>query len=123
MFEIDTVTKQISVTRGDTCSIPIKIRIGEEQYYTFKIGDIVSFSIYDRKGYDKDPYLLKEINVEEETEVVYINLSTIDTRFGDVINKPKEYWYEIELNNNQTVLGYDDKGPKIFMLYPEGGEN
>ena len=28
----------------------------------------------------------------------------------------------MKLNKEQTVLGYDKNGPKIFMLYPEGSE-
>ena len=38
------------------------------------------------------------------------------------MNKPVEYWYEIELNNEHTVIGYDDNGAKIFMLFPEGSK-
>ena len=36
------------------------------------------------------------------------------------MNIPTEYWYEIELNNENTVIGYDNNGPKLFVLYPEG---
>jgi hypothetical protein len=24
------------------------------------------------------------------------------------------------LNREQTIIGYDDNGPKVFTLYPEG---
>ena len=48
-----------------------------------------------------------------------------DTKIGQVINKPIDYWYEIELNpeiNPQTVIGYDNDGAKIFKLFPEGAD-
>lgn len=36
-----------------------------------------------------------------------------------------DYWYEVELNPEteaQTIIGYDEDGPKIFRLYPEGDD-
>lgn len=35
---------------------------------------------------------------------------------------PAQYWYEIQLNKEQTILGFDDKGPKMFILFPEGSD-
>ena len=43
----------------------------------------------------------------------------------DVISKPKDYWYEVVLNDDsypQTIIGYDADGPKLFRLYPEGAD-
>jgi hypothetical protein len=40
-----------------------------------------------------------------------------------MLNKPIEYWYEIQLNYYQTIVGYDESGPKLFMLYPEGEDS
>lgn len=48
-----------------------------------------------------------------------------ETKIGEYISKPKEYWYEIELNPEtypQTIIGYDEDGPKVLILYPEGGD-
>ena len=72
-----------------------------------------------------DVVLQKIITVEEPCTAIDIVLTSEDTKIGDIINKPVDYWYEIELNpdtNPQTILAYDDDGAKIFTLYPEGGD-
>jgi hypothetical protein len=69
--------------------------------------------------------LQKDFPVVEATENVDIFLSKEDTKFGEVISKPKDYWYEVELNpedNPQTIIGYDEDGAKIFKLFPEGDD-
>ena len=43
------------------------------------------------------------------------------------VNKPKKYWYEVELNpgtpKTQTIIGYTiEQGPKTITLLPESGE-
>ena len=35
------------------------------------------------------------------------------------INKKREYWYEISLND-ETIIGYDSRNAKKLILYPEG---
>lgn len=37
-------------------------------------------------------------------------------------SKPIEYWYEIELNGDSTIIGYDNDGAKKLILYPEGAD-
>ena len=67
--------------------------------------------------------LSKSVEAIPDTTEVDFKLTTEDTRIGEVINKPVDYWYEIELNPDtypQTLIGYDEDGPKIFRLYPEG---
>ena len=52
-------------------------------------------------------------------------LSKTDTKIGEVINKPTDYWYEVEVNphtNPQTIIGYGEEGAAIFKLFPEGDE-
>ena len=52
-------------------------------------------------------------------------LTEQDTRIGDVISKPVDYWYEVTLNpytNPQTFIGYDEDGAKVFKLFPEGND-
>ena len=66
----------------------------------------------------------KEATVESEVESITVRLESADSRFDDPINKPTDYWYEIELNPDtscQTLVGYDKEGPKVFRLFPEGG--
>jgi hypothetical protein len=63
--------------------------------------------------------------VQSSTQQVTITLTGEDTKLGNPISKPEDYWYEVELNPltaPQTIIGYDEKGPKVLRLYPEGGE-
>ena len=113
----------IHVTRGDIGSFEVKAKTGEDTYLTFEPGDIVRFKVYQAKRHDL-VVLEKDVEVTEKTESVTIRLSSNETRIGDLINSPVEYWYEVERNPDtacQTVIGYDLKGPKVFKLYPEGG--
>jgi hypothetical protein len=66
--------------------------------------------------------LVVDTEVTEEAELVEIELTSEDTRIGEVISKPVDYWYEVELNPDtkpQTIIGYDKDGAKVFKLYPE----
>ena len=92
--------------------------------YVFKAGEIVRMKVFEKKGCDC-VLLQKDFVIESDTEEVTILLTGMDTKIGDVIHKPKDYWYEVELNpltNPQTIIGYDDDGAKIFRLYPEGAD-
>ena len=115
MIKIDK--EGIKVTRGDRVAFDFKIKD-----YTFKEGDTISFRVYEKKGYDLPAVIEKIITVEEETEKVNITLSSEETSIGEIENKSVEYWYEIELNDDQTIIGYDENGAKLFILYPEGVE-
>lgn len=119
MFKV--IDKTIHVTRGDTGSISFSIKEGTEPY-TFKQGEVVRFNIMERKN-ASNVILSKDFAVEEETQIVTINLTEQDTRIGEIINKPVNYWYEVQLNPEetpQTVIGYDINGEKLLILYPEG---
>lgn len=92
--------------------------------YKFQPGDIVRMAIYGKK--DAETCVMqKDFPVEEVTEKVFIFLDEHDTKIGDTISKHKDYWYEVVLNPDtmpQTIIGYDDDGPKIFRLFPESEE-
>ena len=121
MYVIDNDSKQISVTRGDILSVKINAKIGDEDY-EFQTGDILRFKIMERKN-PKKIYLQKDEVVESDTEIVQLDFDSNETKFGQLINKPKDYWYEVELNPEtapQTIIGYDEDGEKLFNLYPEG---
>lgn len=123
MFKIDSNTKQISITRGDVASIDVTATNETNGNHIFNVGDIVRFNVIKKKECNCI-VLSKEVVVEEETTSVKINLTSQDTKIGEVINKPVEYWYEIEINPEtecNTIIGYDESGAKIFKLYPEGG--
>lgn len=129
MFVIDD-DLTIHATRGDTVAFTVSAFAGEGENkadYAFRVGDVVRLTVCKKKDYS-DIVLQKDFTVTEETEAVGILLDGNDTKIGDVINKPTEYWYEVELNpetQSQTIIGHTQDGAKVFMLYPEsvkGGE-
>ena len=113
----------IYATRGDTGVFNVMAKLDDTDY-TFRKDDVVRFKVFEKKKCDR-VVLQKDVKVTEETTTVQITVEDSETKIGDIINKPVDYWYEIELNpekNSQTILGYDEDGPKIFRLFPEGGE-
>lgn len=121
MFVINA-DKSIYLTRGDIAAIEVSANTEENTQYIFKSGDVVRFRVTE-KGRLDEMVLSKDVIVENESTVVTINLDSSDTKIGELINKPKDYWYEVELNPEtlpQTFIGYDANGPKIFRLFPEG---
>lgn len=115
MLETNNENQIIEITRGDKATIEL-----ECPGYTFKEEDFIEFRVYKKEELNNDPVLTKRVEISEECEKVYIDLTEEDTRIGEMLNEEAEYWYEIELNNNQTLIGYDRIGPKILILYPEG---
>lgn len=116
----------INVTRGDSGEIVIrafdKIDNEGEKLYEFQQGELIRLKVFEKKACE-NVVLQKDFPIEETTESVSIFLTEEDTRIGEIISKPVDYWYEIELNpesNPQTIVGYDEDGAKIFRLYPEG---
>ena len=113
--------KSIYVTRGDAVFFTVSAEENGESY-VFQIGDVLRVKVTDKKDCD-EVVLQKDFVVQEAGENVDIILTGQDTKLGDVISKPKDYWYEVELNpftNPQTIIGYDDEGAKIFKVFPEG---
>lgn len=125
MFKIDKETLEIKITRGDVGSLGVTASMEDGTNYIFKESDVVRLKVFKRKDAD-DVELTKDVLVTEETEEVVIDLTSEDTKIGNIINKPVSYWYEVELNPDtqpQTIIGYDDElGEKKFTLYPEGGD-
>lgn len=115
MFRIED--KTIEITRGNKAVINISA-----ENYTFKPNDKIRFAVYNKKGLDKDAVLMKEVTIQEETDVAQINLTSNDTKIGTMDNKATEFWYEVELNDNDTIIGYDKQGAKRMIVYPEGKE-
>lgn len=116
MFKVDGTT--IHCTRGDAGNIKFTVNNGE---YKFVKDDVVTLKVYEKGNVDK-VVLQKNVKITEVSTSVIIELTTSDTKIGNVINKPAKYWYEISINDEHTVIGYDDEGAKEFILYPEGGE-
>lgn len=123
MFVINQ-DSSIYLTRGDIALLEISAKTEDDTDHIFQVGDVVRLTITNRKRCDQI-VLQKDVVVDVASTTVNLYLEREDTRFGDVIHKPVDYWYEVEVNPDtapQTIVGYDSNGPKIFRLYPEGGD-
>ena len=113
----------IYATRGDIAHISISLN-NNGKPYTFQVGEVLRIKVYEKKNAN-NVVLQKDFPVTAVTQTMELYLDENDTKIGEVISKPKDYWYEIELNpfdNPQTIIGYDEDGPKIFRLFPEGAD-
>lgn len=110
---INKEDKSIEINRGDSGTIKITNKNG-----SFSIGDKLKFSIVEKGNYN-NVIFQKEFEITEESNIAYITLVGDDTRWGDVISSKEEYWYEIDLNDSKTLVGYDSDKAKKFILYPE----
>jgi hypothetical protein len=123
MFEINE-DKTINITRGDIGAFTVDALNESGEKYLFQKGDVVRIKVTEKKACENVMFQ-KDFVVEEETEQVEILLTEEETKIGEVISKPTDYWYEVELNpltNPQTIIGYDEDGAKILRLYPEGND-
>ena len=122
MFKINE-DKSIYLTRGDHVSFTLTANDNGEAH-TFRQGDLVRFKVFEKKNCD-NVVLKHDVRVSYDTLEVEIALSGEETKIGDEINKPTDYWYEVEVNPEiqpNTIIGYDEDGAKVFRLYPEGGD-
>lgn len=114
---------QLIVNRGSMLSFGVKWKQNGE-FYTFKIGEKVRLKVMEKKN-TANVVIQKDFIVENETEILPIVLFSEDTKVGELINRPVDYWYEIEFapdtSYTQTIIGYKEE-PAIFTLCPEGGE-
>ena len=120
MFQLNE-DMSIHVTRGDIVFFTVSAE-EDGKNYVFNEGDVVRIKVIAKKD-SANVVLQKDFVVTAPTEFVDIILNGNDTKIGEVISKPVDYWYEVELNpftNPQTIIGYDDDGAKIFKLFPEG---
>ena len=124
MFTINE-DNSIYATRGDVVFFSVKAKdIDTNQPFTFTPGDVLRVKVYAKKNAE-NVVLSKDFVVTKDTEEVMILLDGNDTKFGDVISKPVDYWYEIELNPDtypQTIIGYNEDGAVLFKLFPEGDD-
>ena len=103
---------EITHNRGDKGSIRLINKNGK-----FKVGDKFKFSIVEQK-YDNVVFQ-KEFEVTEECSEFFLTFTTEEMRFSEPISKEKEYYYEIKMNDDTTLVGYDEQEHKSFILYPE----
>ena len=113
MFKI--VHNTVHVTRGDSGVITVKFKDGS----VLPEGSDVTFGVYRKNELDAEPVLwkLQTISSNETSVDLYID-GTFNMENPE--NGREEYWYELKVGPDNTVLGYDENGPKIFYLYPSG---
>lgn len=113
--------KSIHINRGDSGTIAISAINDDGTNYEFQPGDLIRLNVME-KGNVSNVVFSKEINVKEASTIVDMFLKSEETKIGDVINKPVTYWYDLEINpdkDSYTIIGYDEDGAKLFILYPE----
>ncbi len=123
MFKVND-DLSIYVTRGDMVFLKVSAEENNGEPYTFEAGEVLRIKVYRKKDCE-EVVLQKDFPVATATQEVEIILEEADTKIGEVISKPIDYWYEVELNpfdNPQTIIGYDDDGTKLFRLFPEGDD-
>lgn len=130
MFIVNESDNSINLTRGDGGVIEVRATIPSDdeetqsEPYVFTADDVVRLRVMEKNHYDNVILEKDADRITGNAECVTITLNKDETKIGDVINKPKEYAYEIELNPDSdmpnTIIGYDDAGHKIFKLFPEG---
>lgn len=114
--------KSIYVTRGDAGVITVSASF-DDGNYVFKPEDVVRMRIFAKKNCEN---VVRDFYADALTgNSSTVTIRLLDTKIGEVISKPTDYWYEVELNpdtNPQTIIGYDEDGAKVFKLFPEGGD-
>lgn len=124
MFRIND-DLSIYATRGDAGIFALAAKKNGEANHQFAKNDMVRFKVFEKKGCHC-VVLQKDFIVSEATYNVDMLLTKEDTKIGEIISKPKDYWYEVELNPEtaqpHTLVGYDENGAKVFRLFPEGAD-
>lgn len=119
--------KNIQVTRGNYMALTVTATNPVDgSAYIFQLDDVIRIKVFERKNVD-NVFLEKDFKINEPSEEVTIELTADEMKIGELIDKAKKYWYEIELNpdtpKTQTIIGYDEEtGEAIMTLLPEGGD-
>ena len=117
-----TEDNTIKVRRGNRGTFTVQKIDDAGNIENFEKDDKVIFSVKENFS-NSDVLIRKIIQVEETCNEVVIELTKKDTTIGNLIAKPKTYQYDICVNEDETILGYDDAGAKEFILYPEGSND
>lgn len=122
MYQVND-DNSIYATRGDIVAFGVTAKDNGVPHQ-FQPGDILRINVFGKKDAET-VFLQKDFAVPEITEKVQIYLTGEDTKIGEVISKPKDYWYEVVLNPDdapQTIIGYNEDGACVFRLFPEGDD-
>lgn len=112
-MHFDEKTKEITVNRGDRGTIILKNTLGN-----FKVGDKIKFSVVEKGNYNNVVFQ-KRFVVTQEGPTFPLTFTKQDMTIGPIISKDVIYWYEIEYNGDNTLIGFDKKKGKKFILMPE----
>ena len=115
MFKFQNNT--FHVTRGDSGSITIAYKNGATLP-----ASTLTFGVYRKNELDSDPVIWVEESLTGDLDSYTLNIFTDPNELENPTNGREEYWYELKLGPDNTVLGYDETGAKIFYLYPSGKE-
>lgn len=121
MFKIDK-NNNISITRGDKATINLQVFQNDGSAYEFSTSDKIIFTVKD--DYANPEYFIRKIiTFTEPATSCTISLDSEDTTTETLINDPLNYVYDIALNEDMTIIGYDSKGPKYFNILPEASND
>ncbi|MBO6244199.1 MAG: hypothetical protein J6O41_06525 [Clostridia bacterium] len=121
MIKIDD-EKTIHITRGDATNDLNKLTISYDDY-EFKANDKLKLVVVEKKGYTEKIVFEKEQTVLSASSSVDFALTSTETKSFPLENKKKTYWYDIRLNDDTTIIGYDEENAKKLIVYPGGVEN
>lgn len=122
---IKLVGDNIYCTRGDAGTINVQATNDDGTPHTFTTGTTVRFNVV-KENDTATRIFSKEVTLDEDATQVSIPITSTETTIGNYINKKITYWYEVEINpdaNGYTIIGYDEHGPKKFILLPEGARD
>ena len=104
------------VTRGDSGSITIAYKDG-----SILPSSTILFRVYEKNGFDGDPILEQIGTPAGNTSSFVLDINSEKTmKFANPVGDKDEYWYELKIGPDNTVLGYDETGAKRFYIYPSG---
>lgn len=121
MIKIDD-EKTIHITRGDATNDLNKLTISYDDY-EFKTNDKLKLVVVEKKGYTEKIVFEKEQTILSASSSVDFALTSTETKSFPLENKKKTYWYDIRLNDDTTIIGYDEENAKKLIVYPGGVEN
>ncbi len=116
---IRTSGTTIECFRGNSGHIYISKTDSDGNIEPFEKNDEIIFTVKNNFA-EEEVVLRKKIKIEETTNKARIDFSKEDTLIGDLISDAVDYEYDISVNGNNTILGHDSSGAKIFKLYPSG---
>lgn len=99
----------------------------EEKEYEFQPSDRISFIVIKKKGYTieeiiKKEFLLSDAGYKISSKNIEIPLTSVETKKFPLKNKKQTYWYNVILNNNTTIMGFDNDGAKKVIVFPSTNE-